>query len=70
MELAARLMDEGIITAKTKVGARQVIYDWLRKDKLILRRMPASNHYVISEKEMKKIIKAFSPGGSGKFHAK
>lgn len=67
--LLNRLLEEGLIGAKTNLGARQTLQSWIKKGKLNLRRRP-SNQYVVTEEEIQQIIKEFSPGGSGKWNYK
>ena len=48
---------------------RRTVLNWIRDGKLKLRRRP-SGWKVVNEKEVNEIIRAFSPGGRGKWGCK
>ena len=64
-ELVVALQESGISSGKTYGGVRQVIQYWIRHDKLVMRRKPQSNYYVVTDEEIQSIVKAFSHGGEG-----
>lgn len=67
--LIKRIREEGITRATTRNGARNTIQNWINRGNLQLRKSPASNYYLVNEKEIEDIVREFSPGGSGVFHA-
>jgi hypothetical protein len=66
--LIVALQESGVSQGKTQAGVRQVLQNWIEKGILVLRRMPQSRRYVVSDKEIQAIVKAFSPEGEGYFH--
>ena len=66
--LIDNLIEAGLITAKSYLGAKQVIQYWIRTGKLRLRQRPHNGYYVVSEKEVKAILREFSEGGQGFWH--
>jgi len=50
--------------------SRGTIRLWMKSGKLKLRRRPHNNWKVINAKEAEEIVRAFSPGGKGKWEHK
>lgn len=68
-KLIEALRESGRITAKTYLGARQVLGYWIRTGKLVLRKRAFTGYYLVNDKEIEEIVKAFSYGGEGFYHA-
>jgi hypothetical protein len=66
--LITALQEAGVSRGKTQAGVRQTLQTWIERGVLVLRRMPQSRRYVVSDKEIQTIVKAFSPEGEGYYH--
>lgn len=67
--LARRLMDEGIITARTLPGAKLVVWQWIKSGKLQLRQRPHTGWNIVNDEEVQEIVDSFKVGGKGYWHA-
>ena len=61
-ELSRQLKEAGIPASK------QTLNLWQKQGKLTLRRFPHNQWRFATEEDLKEIIRAFSPGGKGKWH--
>jgi hypothetical protein len=66
--LIEALINAGLITADTYMGAKQVIHYWIRTGKLKLRQRPHNGYYMVNDKEVRVILKEFNEGGNGFWH--
>lgn len=66
--LAKRLMQEGIVTARTIPGAKETVHYWIKAGRLKLRQRPHTDWNIVSDSEIEQIIKEFSVGGSGRWY--
>lgn len=67
--LLRKLQEKGLISAKTQAGGMQTLKYWIKHGTLSFRVKPHNNWRTVNDQEVEEIIKALSPGGSGKWHA-
>jgi hypothetical protein len=67
--LVYKLLEAGLITATTYLGAKQVLHYWIRTGKLKLRRRSYNGYYMVTDEEINAILDAFSESGPGFWYA-
>lgn len=68
--LVDKLHEAGIIRRyKNYRSARQTVQSWITSGRLQLRQDDRNNYYLVNEKEVEQIIRAFRWQGEGFWHA-